>query len=270
MGADGRALYLQTSPESFMKRLLADGYPDIYAICRVFRNGEAGRLHQPEFTMVEWYRHGFGLHAIETETVAFIADLLDNRALLDVETFDYVAAFEEFAEINPLTATVDALAAAANADSALRRCLGDDREAWLDLLLSTCVAEHFSTDSLTVLRHFPASQAALARTCPNDESVADRFEVFLGSTELANGFVELGDVAEQRRRFEADLEKRRAAGRPPVPIDDALLAALESGLPDCAGVAIGFERLLMIAMEKNDIRDVVTFAFAQFDGRTYD
>jgi len=263
---DGRTLYLQTSPESYMKRLLADGYPDIYAICRVFRDGEVGRLHQPEFTMVEWYRHDFGLYAMATEAVAFIAGLLDEPHLRNVEIFDYVAAFEEFAGVDPLDADVDALAAAANADAALRQSLGNDRDAWLDLLLSTRVATQFSSDTLTVLRHFPASQAALARACPDDESVADRFEIFLGPTELANGFVELGDAAEQRHRIEADLDKRRASGRPAVPVDDALLAALESGLPACAGVAIGFERLLMIAMNENDIRDVVTFAFEPDDG----
>jgi len=260
---DGRALYLQSSPESFMKRLLADGYPDIYAICRVFRDGEAGRLHQPEFTMVEWYRRDFGLYTMAAETVAFIADLLEDPTLRDVDTFDYVAAFEEFAGINPLMAPVSALADAANADLAMRKSLGDDRDAWLDLLLSTHVAEQFCRDGLTVLRHFPASQAALARNCPDDENVADRFEVFFGSTELANGFVELSDVAEQRRRMQADLEKRHALGRPPVPMDDGLLAALEFGLPACAGVAVGFERLLMIATGRSDIRDVVTFAFEE-------
>ena len=261
--ADGRTLYLQTSPESYMKRLLADGYPDIYAICRVFRDGEVGRLHQPEFTMVEWYRHDFGLYAMAAETTAFVAELLDEPELRDAEIFDYTAAFEEFAGIDPLTASVDALAAAANADVELRRSLGDDRDAWLDLLLSTRVATRFSSSTLTVLRHFPASQAALARTCPDDAAVADRFELFFGPTELANGFVELCDAAEQRRRIGLDLDKRKASGRPAVPVDDALLAALECGLPACAGVAVGFERLLMIAMNKNDIRDVVTFAFEQ-------
>ena len=264
--SDGRTLYLQTSPESYMKRLLADGYPDIYAICRVFRDGEIGRLHQPEFTMVEWYRHDFGLYAMATETVAFIADLLGEPALRDAEIFDYAAAFEEFADIDPLTATIGSLAAAANADAALQESLGDDRDAWLDLLLSTRVAQRFPSDKLTVLRHFPASQAALARVCPDDASVADRFEVFCGSTELANGFVELGDAVEQRERIEADLQKRHATGRPLVPVDAALLAALESGLPACAGVAVGFERVMMIAMNKNDIRDVITFAFEQDGG----
>jgi len=263
----GRTLYLQTSPESHMKRLLADGYPDIYSICRVFRDGETGRLHQPEFTMVEWYRHDFGLYAMAAETVAFIADSLGKPALRDVDTFDYVAAFEEFASINPLTATAEVMADAADADADLRKSLGDNRDAWLDLLLSTCVAPHFSSDGLTVLRHFPASQAALARNCPDDDSVADRFEVFFGPIELANGFVELTDAAEQRRRMKADLEKRRASDRPPVAMDEALLAALESGLPSCAGVAVGLERLLMIAADRDDIRDVVTFAFDDSDGR---
>lgn len=259
--SDGQTLFLQTSPESHMKRLLADGYPDIYSICRVFRDGETGSLHQPEFTMVEWYRHDFGLYAMAAETVAFIADSLGEPALRDVDTFDYVAAFEEFASINPLTAAAEAMADAADADADLRRSLGDDRDAWLDLVLSTRVAPHFSSDGLTVLRHFPASQAALARLCPDDDSVADRFEVFFGPIELANGFVELTDAAEQRRRINADMEKRRAADRPSVAMDEALLAALESGLPSCAGVAVGLERLLMIAADRNDIRDVVTFAF---------
>jgi lysyl-tRNA synthetase class 2 len=263
---DGRTLYLQTSPESYMKRLLADGYPDIYSICRVFRDGEAGSLHQPEFTMVEWYRHDFGLYAMAAETVAFIANLLGEPAFRDVDTFDYVAAFEEFASINPLTAGAEVMANAADADADLRKSLGDDRDAWLDLVLSTRVAPHFSKDRLTVLRHFPASQAALARLCPDDDSVADRFEVFFGPIELANGFVELTDATEQRRRIAADLEKRRAADRPSVAMDEALLAALESGLPACAGVAVGLERLLMIAANRNDIRDVVTFAFDDNDG----
>lgn len=265
-GGDGRVLYLQTSPEAHMKRLLAGGYPDIYSICRVFRDGEVGRLHQPEFTMIEWYRRGFSLYEMAAETVTFIADILGDRALRDVETFEYAAAFEEFAGIDPLMAPIEALVETADADADLRDSLGDDRDSWLDLILSTRVAKQFSSDALTVVRHFPASQAALARICPADDSIADRFEVFFGSTELANGFVELSDAVEQRSRMEADLAKRRAAGRSRVRVDDALLAALESGLPPCAGVAVGFERLLMIAAGKDDIREVVTFASANYDG----
>jgi lysyl-tRNA synthetase class 2 len=128
-------------------------------------------------------------------------------------------------------------------------------------LLSTRIAPGFASDRLTVLRHFPASQAALARTCPADSTLADRFEVFFGAMELANGFVELRDLEEQRQRMLADLDKRRAADKQPVPLDEPLLAALESGLPACAGVAVGLDRLLMIATGADDIRDVVTFAF---------
>lgn len=252
--------YLQTSPESFMKRLLADGYPDIYAICRVFRDGESGSLHQPEFTMVEWYRHGFGLGEMIDETVAFIADVLQRPELTDTVRLEYVTAFRRFAGIDPLTASLDQLANAAAADAGLRESLGDDRDAWLDLLLSTLVAPNFAGRQLTVLRHFPASQAALARICPADGRVADRFEVFHGATELANGFVELRDPDEQRRRMQADLASRSATARRPVPLDEPLLEALESGLPDCAGVAAGFERLLMLASGAADIRDVLTFA----------
>ena len=261
--ADTRAaaLFLQTSPESFMKRLLADGYPDIYAICRVFRGGEAGRLHQPEFTMVEWYRRGFGLEAIIDETVAFIADLVGRPGLRDAERVEYADAFRQLAGVDPFTASIAELADAARADAGLSESIGADRDAWLDLLLSTRVAPGFAEYGLTVLRHFPSSQAALARICPSDDRVADRFEVFYGATELANGFVELRDPDEQRRRMLADIEKRRSTARPPVPLDEPLLAALESGLPECAGVAAGLERILMLALDADDIRDVVTFAF---------
>jgi len=257
----GDTLYLQTSPESFMKRLLADGYPDIYGICRVFRGGEAGRLHQPEFTMVEWYRQGFGLDAMIDETVAFIAELLERPGLRNAERLEYRDAFRRFAGIEPFTASIDRLAEAASADAGLRESLGTDRDAWLDLLLSTRVAAGFADSKLTVLRHFPASQAALAQICPADGRVADRFEVFYGAMELANGFVELRDPSEQRQRMQKDLEKRRATARQPLPLDEPLLAALESGLPECAGVAAGFERILMLAAGTEDIRNVMTFAF---------
>jgi lysyl-tRNA synthetase class 2 len=254
-------LYLQSSPESFMKRLLAGGYPDIYAICRVFRDGEAGRLHQPEFTMVEWYRHGFGMGAMIDETLAFIADILERPELLESESLEYETAFQRFANIDPFAATTDQLADTVTADAGLCETLGDDRDAWLDLLLCTQVAPRFPGDRLTVLRHFPASQAALARDCPADSRVADRFEIFYGAIELANGFVELRDPDEQRRRMQSDRAKRRASARRVVPLDEPLLAALESGLPECAGVAAGFERLLMLATGATDIRDVLTFAF---------
>jgi lysyl-tRNA synthetase class 2 len=253
--------FLQTSPESYMKRLLAAGYPDIYSICRVFRNGEIGRLHQPEFTMIEWYRRGFDLDAIVGETTTLIAELLEQASLRDVLDIEYRDAFTRFAGVDPFTATIDELAAAGGADTSLRDSVGDDRDAWLDLLLSTVVATQFPGNRLAVLRHYPASQAALARICPRDAAVADRFEIFLGSLELANGFIELRDASEQRSRFEADNAARRAADVETVPIDEALVAALDAGLPDCAGVAVGFDRLLMTALGRSDIREVISFAF---------
>jgi lysyl-tRNA synthetase class 2 len=260
-GPGDATLYLQTSPESFMKRLLADGYPDVYAICPVFRAGESGKLHQPEFTMVEWYRRGFGLDEMIEETVAFIAHVLQQPALAEADTLEYETAFGRFTGIEPFSASLDELADAADADADLRESLAKDRDAWLDLMLSTRVATNFDGSRLTVLRHFPASQAALARICPADDRVADRFEVFYGAIELANGFVELRDPDEQRQRIHADLARRHVSAKQPIPVDEPLLAALESGLPECAGVAVGFERLVMLATGAKDIRDVLTFAF---------
>lgn len=252
--------YLQTSPEYFMKRLLCAGWPDIYEIGKVFRGGESGSRHQPEFTLVEWYRRGFGLAEMRQETASFIAALLEPRTLAaPPEYLDYGAAFVHNAGIDPQQADTGALSAAAGVDTRTASALGDDRDAWLDLLLTRRVAPAFARDRLTVLSHYPASQAALARLCPADPAVADRFEIFLGDLELANGFVELRDAGEQRRRFEADLEKRRRNGRPVGPLDRRFLAALESGLPECAGVAVGLDRLLMINEMTDDIRQVQTF-----------
>lgn len=244
-----------------MKRLLADGYPDIYSIGRVFRAGESGKRHLPEFTMIEWYRLGMDLDEIIADTTALVVAALDRPELLDTATrMNYAQALNDFAGIEPSSASIDELAVAARADTRLRDALGDDRDAWLDLLLATLVASRFADNGLTIVQHFPASQAALARCCPADKRVADRFEVFFGDLELANGFVELTDASEQATRFEDDLHARRANKSPHVPTDVQLLAALEAGLPDCAGVAVGFERLHMIAAAASDIRDVVTFS----------
>ncbi len=253
--------YLHTSPEFHMKRLLAAGYPDIYSICRVFRDGESGKRHQPEFTLVEWYRLGYGLDAISDETTQFIAAVLERPELCDaVDRIEYREAFLRYAGIDPLTADDVELADCVAADKDLRTAIGQRRDTWLDLVLSSRLTPQFAEDRLTVLRHYPASQAALARLCPADNSVADRFEVFLGSMELANGYVELTDVAEQRRRIDEECDRRHKLGRPAQPIDHNLVAALETGLPECAGVALGFERLQMLQDRSDDICDVVTFA----------
>ena len=262
--APDRDLYLHTSPEFYMKRLLAAGYPDIYSICRVFRDGEAGRRHQPEFTMLEWYRIGFGLTDIIEDTCGLIANALQ---LVDpaVDRLDYAEAFRRYTGLDPLSASIDDLADSAHADRDLRACIGKDRDAWLDLVLGREVAPRFATNRLTVMTHYPASQAALARICPLNSEVSDRFEVFFGSTELANGYVELIDADEQARRIDRELTRRVASGQPANPPDAALLAAMQSGMPRCSGVAVGVERLQMVHDRTDDIADVLTFTFGQED-----
>jgi lysyl-tRNA synthetase class 2 len=259
----GEDHYLRTSPEFAMKRLLCAGYPDIYEIARVFRDGEVGVRHQPEFTLVEWYRHGFSLQDMMGETIEFLERLLESEHLAQPATYpDYRDAFRECSGIDPMTAGLPALQDASGTDARLVVTLGARRDDWLDLLLATRVAPTFARDRLTVLHHYPASQAALARLSPSDPSVAERFEVFHGSLELANGFVELADAGEQAARFERDQVIRRENARPSRPLDRQFLAALGAGLPACAGVAVGFERLLMINQRTDDIADVVSFAFA--------
>ena len=257
-GKDG---FLHTSPEVYMKRLLAAGYPDIYSICRVFRDGEAGRRHLPEFTMAEWYRLNFELDEIIEDTVRFIAACVHLPALVDtVEHLDYAEAFDRFADIDALDAETADIVAVATREQRLRDMLAEDRDAALDLIMASKIAPQFARDRLTVVRHSPASQAALARLCPDDDRVADRFEVFCGDLELANGYVELTDPAEQRRRMETDIAARERSGRSSLLPDESLLAALSAGLPPCAGVAVGMERLHMVLDQAEDIRDVITFA----------
>lgn len=258
--------FLQTSPEFYMKRLLAAGYPDIYQVCKAFRDGESGRRHSPEFTLVEWYRLGYGLRQIMEETSAFIAALIDPRRVTRPPEFiEYHDAFRRYARVDPQRSPVASLAGAVDADGHLAASLGDDRDAWLDLLLTQRVIPRFAGGRLTVLYHYPANQAALARLCPGNAAVADRFEVFYADLELANGFVELADANEQAQRFERDRAVRRARGQPARPVDRRLIAALETGLPECAGVAVGFERLLMISEMRDDIREVQAFAFDEDD-----
>jgi len=173
---------------------------------------------------------------------------------------NYEETFRMHAGVDAFAASIDELAACARADERLRRELADDRDTWLDLIMSTVVAPRFPNGRLTVVQHYPASQAALARLCPDDDRVADRFEVFHGAMELANGYVELTDAVEQRQRIDRDLEKRQQLGRDVYPWDKTLIAALESGLPECAGVALGLERLQMVMDRTDDISDVITFA----------
>ena len=257
----GAPRFLHTSPEYAMKRLLAAGYPDIYFLGKVFRDGEAGRRHQPEFTMAEWYRHGFALNQIMEDTEQFIRCGLDQLSLqADAQRISYRSAMHQALGCDVCTMQTDELAELADADDSLRQALGKDKDAWLDLLMATRVAPGFAVDRLTTVYHYPASQAALARLA-DQASVAERFEIFLGEVELANGYVELTDAIEQRRRFTEDLEKRERRAEMPRPVDEQLLTALDAGLPDCAGVAVGFDRLVMLNAGCDDIRDVLTFPF---------
>ncbi len=256
---DGSTLYLHTSPEFAMKRLLAGGYPDIYSLCRVFRGGECGRRHQPEFTMIEWYRAGMSEDEIIADTVQLIAVALDRE--LPVTRVRYRDAFLDALALDPLTASLDDIIATAGFDDALASSLGDRRQDWLDVLFADRVATRFDPAGLTVVNAYPSDQAALAQLDPVDPSVALRFEVFAGSMELANGFVELGDADELRGRFERDLEIRRSKHQTETPLDERFLAAMQAGLPACSGVALGFERLHMVAAGTNDIRDVLLFEF---------
>jgi lysyl-tRNA synthetase class 2 len=253
-------LFLHTSPEYAMKRLLAAGSGDIYQICRVYRGAERGRHHNPEFTMLEWYRLGFSLEALMEEVAALTAGLLGGGAEPGVEFVSYREAVLRHAGFDPLEAPDAELQRAA-------RGLGMDgghaasasRDELLDLIVGAQVGPALGRSALTFLHRYPASQAALARLDDRDPRVALRFELYYRGVELANGYHELSDVAEQRRRFAADQDTRRARGLPVNTLDARLLAALESGLPDCAGVALGFDRVLMLAMNATSIDEVLAF-----------
>jgi len=253
-------LFLHTSPEYGMKRLLAAGFGDIYQICKVFRDGEQGRNHLAEFTLVEWYRLSFGLQEIMRETIEFVSALLYRPSLASSAAFfSYDEAFQKTVNLSPRTADVAELANTMNADEQLKSAIGDDADAWLDLVLADKIALDFAEDKLTVIFHYPARQAALARICPDDTMVADRFELFYGSLELANGFVELTDANEQLSRFERDRQARRENEATVHQIDQEFINALRAGLPPCAGVAVGFDRLLMLHEGQNDINAVTNF-----------
>jgi lysyl-tRNA synthetase class 2 len=210
--------------------------------------------------MLEWYRLGNGLDAIIGDALHCVAAMLQRPAVArDAERLEYAAAMHRFAGVDVLQADCRALWRAAGGDESLWQSIGSDRGSWLDLLLSQRVVPALAADRLTVLRHFPAEQAALARLCPRDARFADRFELFFGTIELANGYVELLDADELRCRTDADMKTRRASGKPLPETDTALIAAMTAGMPACAGVALGLDRLLMIAAGCDDIRDVMTF-----------
>lgn len=261
-GDDRLRGYLHTSPEFAMKRLLAAGSGSIYQICKVFRGGEAGRLHNPEFTMLEWYRVGCDYRALMNEVAALVTDVLEGwRELAPAEESSYRDAFLRYTGLDPHTATAaefSACAAKRNIDVA---GVNDNVDEWRDLLLTHLVEPNLGRDRLAFLYDYPASQPALARIRPGDPPVAERFELYLEGIELANGFAELADAAEQRRRFDADRQTRSHRRQPAIPQDEHLLAALEHGLPDASGVALGIDRLVMLAAGVESISEVLAFPF---------
>ncbi len=250
--------YLHTSPEFPMKRLLANGSSDIYQICKVFRQGEAGRYHNPEFTLLEWYRLGFNVPQLVDEVLELIRTLAADEGMALTEArLSYQSLFVTALGIDPLSADENELAWAADARGLHPGCdiLRDD---WLDLLLSHCITPDFPPDRLTVITDYPASQAALARLNADGQTAA-RFEVYWGGVELANGYRELTDGAEQRRRVQQELAEREQRKLPLVPVDERFLQAVDAGLPDCAGVALGIDRLLMKLLGAEHIREVISF-----------
>ncbi|MGM0594650.1 MAG: EF-P lysine aminoacylase EpmA, partial [Pseudomonadota bacterium] len=228
--ARGLPLHLHTSPEFPMKRLLAAGAGPLYQIARVFRQGEAGRRHNPEFTLLEWYRPGYDHHALMDEVAALVAPLLGLEG--KAERLSYREAFLRHVALDPLSASLPELRECAAAHGISGFDTESERDVWLDLLLTHCIEPELGREGLCFLYDYPASQASLARLNPNDQRVAERFELYYRGVELANGFHELADPSEQRTRFEAELQARAEQGMAAVPLDERLLASLEQ-LPDC-------------------------------------
>jgi lysyl-tRNA synthetase class 2 len=255
-----RPRYLQTSPEYAMKRLLAAGSGPVFQITKAFRDGEAGSRHNPEFTLLEWYRPGYDHHRLMAEVAALICHCLGDRP---EQRITYRQLFLDCLGLDPFTASVEELQAFARARIEVGALAGD-RDFWLDLLLSHLIEPQLSRRGICFVYDYPASQAALARIVESGGvAVGQRFELYVDGMELANGYHELTDAAEQRRRFDRDNARRREHGLPERPRDENLLAALAHGLPGCSGVALGVDRLLMLATGATDIRDVLAFDWSR-------
>lgn len=249
--------YLHSSVEYAHKRLLSQGIGDIYQLGHVFRFGECGRLHNPEFTMIEWYRTTLPYDAFIEETLDLIRLFLGN---LPAEHLTYCEALQTYAGIDALSASQIELynCAVSHALGIATEASEWDRDTLLNLLFSLIVEPRLNTDRLTVIYDYPPSQAALAKT---EKGMARRFEIYAQNIELANGYDELTDAAEQRRRLLAANETRRQMGKAPLPIDEAFLVALEKGLPDCRGVAVGFDRLMLLRHGAHSLAEVFPFSW---------
>ena len=246
-------LFLQSSPEFAMKRLLASGSGPIYQITRVFRDGEAGRWHNPEFTMLEWYRPGFDHQQLMDELDKLLQDLQFSPS----QRRTYAGIFMEKTGIDPHHCNTEELKSYAYIHG-----LGSaahDRNVLLDYIFSHCITPYLGIERPEFIHDYPACQAALARLSGTQPPVAERFELFINGMEIANGFHELSDTEEQRKRFVQDNTRRQDSGLPFCKMDEYLLAALGAGLPDCAGVAVGIDRLLMAMHNRNSISEILAF-----------
>lgn len=258
----GNGHYLRTSPEFALKRLLAAGSGDIFELGRVFRAGESGRSHNPEFTLLEWYRNGFSYQELMDEVATLVRHC--GREKFDQwpqQKLSYQQLFLRFVDLDPFTASEQELSAKAKENG-----IDDielDRRQWLDLLISLVIQPALPVNQLTFVYDFPAEQAALAKVRPGNPPMAERFELYLGRTELANGYQELTDEQEQQRRFETENLQRANRGQAICEVDHHLLKALEHGLPECAGVALGVDRLLMAIVDADSIDDVTAFPFSR-------
>jgi lysyl-tRNA synthetase class 2 len=251
-------LFLHTSPEHAMKRLLAAGVGDIYQICHVARGFERSRAHNTEFTLVEWYRLGFDLPRLMDEVEALVRDLCPTHPALryPAERLSYCEVFRRHTALDPLVATIPQLRAAVEH---LGYREAARRDELLDLIMGAIIGPALGHEALTFIHSYPAAQAALARLNPADPRTAQRFELYLGGLELANGFHELAHADEQRARFAQDLRERERRRLPVHAMDERLLAALAHGLPECSGVAVGFDRVMMLAAGAADIEEVLPF-----------
>lgn len=249
--------YLHTSPEFAMKRLLATWQVPIYQICSVFRDNEIGTRHNIEFTMLEWYRPHFSLDALAKELNSLVSVVLGYPVVFD--HYRYVDAFLDYVKIHPLNASCDTLKAIAN-DNGIFVDMGDDHQGWLDILFSHLVEPHLGETLPTLVFDYPVATSALAKTAKDQDGnlVAKRFELYINGLEIANAYDELADSKLLRQRFEQDNTERQQRGLPIMPIDENLLQACDA-LPPCSGIAVGLDRLIMVATKSQHINDVLAF-----------
>jgi elongation factor P--(R)-beta-lysine ligase len=260
-----RTLFLQTSPEFAMKRLLAAGSGSIFQICKAFRNGETGRFHNPEFTLLEWYRVGFNLSQLMDEVDELIALLFGQNPLQTTQRISYQALFQQHTGLNALVFSYQDYADYAHSGGlidAIALC-EHDHVLWLDFIFSHQIQPHLGQNALCMVHGYPACMSSLARNNQDNPAITDRVELFINGVELGNGYYELSDAKEQKRRFDEEVAIRKGLQRPDVVKDERLLAALVVGLPNCSGIAIGLDRLLMLLSNSATIDEVLAFSISK-------